>query len=121
MAKATIEGLAFPSHLGGGMRRSPFQRSLRILVAPCLPFSDAYQRPATKGAPPLGFPNDVASPRRCPSREPGLAGRRGNGVKNLIGSEAIPDKIFREAIENRREPLYSIFQGKEKQAHSYSF
>ncbi len=78
MAGATIEGLAFSSHFGGGIApHSPFQRSLRFLVAPCLPFSDASQRPATKGTYPLGFPNDVASQRRCPSREPGLAGRRG--------------------------------------------
>ena len=49
MAGADIEGLAFPSHLGGGMQHSPFQRSLRFLVAPCLPFSDASKRPATKG------------------------------------------------------------------------
>ncbi len=77
MAEATIEGLALPSHLGGGMQHSPFQRSLRFLVAPCLPFSDASKRPATKGACPLGFPNDAASQRRCPSREPGFAGRRG--------------------------------------------
>jgi hypothetical protein len=72
MAGATIEGLAFSSHLGGGIApHSPFQRFR------CLPFSDASQRPATKGTYPLGFPNDVASQRRCPSREPGLAGRRG--------------------------------------------
>jgi hypothetical protein len=57
MAGATIEGLAFSSHLGGGIApHSPFQRSLRFLVAPCLPFSDASKRPATKGAYPLGFP-----------------------------------------------------------------
>jgi len=111
MAEATIEGLAFLSHLGGGIApHSPFQRSLRFLVAPCLPFSDALKRPATKGAYPLGFPNDVASQRRCPSREPGLAGRReclseasgsrreervGNGVKNLNGSKAI-SQTFQE-------------------------
>jgi len=74
----TIEGLAFPSHLGGGIApHSPFQRSLRFLVAPGLPFSDAFQRPVTKGAYPLGFPNDVASQRRCPSRGPDEVGRRG--------------------------------------------
>jgi len=116
MAEATIEGLAFPSHLGGGIvPRSPFQRSLRILVAPCLPFSDAYQRPATKGAHPLGFPNDVASPRRCPSREPSLAGRRGclseassaaaekgsegTALKNLKGSKAILDRLCFKTVD----------------------
>ena len=77
MAEATIEGLALPSHLGGGMQHSPFQRSLRFLVAPCLPLSDTLMCPATKEAYPLGFPNDAALQRRCPTREPGLAGRRG--------------------------------------------
>jgi len=77
MAATTIEGLALPSYLGGGMRHSPFQRSLRFLFAPCLPFSDTLRCPATKRAYPLGFLNDAASLRRCPTREPGLAGRRG--------------------------------------------
>ncbi len=76
MAAATIEGLAFP-HLGGGTApHSPFQRSLRNFVAPCLPFSDASKRPATKGTYPLGFPNDVASQRRRSSRVPDCVGRR---------------------------------------------
>jgi hypothetical protein len=72
MAEATIEGLAFSSHLGGGIApHSPFQRFR------CLPFSDASERPATKGAYPLGFPNGVASQRRCTSRGPDEVGRRG--------------------------------------------
>jgi len=44
---------------GEQLRFPPSNVRLASLTAPCLPFSDAQTRPATKGAHPLGIPTDL--------------------------------------------------------------
>ncbi|NIM90331.1 MAG: hypothetical protein GTO17_05205 [Candidatus Aminicenantes bacterium] len=114
MDEATFSGLALPSPLGGGTAPlPPFQRSpspshgsLPPLLGPCKASCDQG------GHTPLDPPSVVSTQRCCTSREPDIVGhrvclspegdelrrfreeQRGNGVKNLNGSKAIPKSLF---------------------------
>ena len=87
-----IEDLASGRSLEGEqLRFPPSNVRLASLTAPCLPFSDAQTRPATKGAHPLGIPTDLGQPNRPQISQKRLGFRLRS--PHLFGEEPCPLRL----------------------------
>jgi len=76
---------------GEQLRFPPSNVRLASLTAPCLPFSDAQTRPATKGAHPLGIPTDLGQPNRPQISQKRLGFRLRS--PHLFGEEPCPLRL----------------------------
>ncbi len=110
MAEATIEGLTFPSCLLKVSQAEAKRRENRLKAERAW-FLDRRERrakPETERDLPRRGKARVFSSRLAGAIRSRREGLRGNGVKNLKGSEAIPERAFRGARQNGRDPKMKI-------------